>query len=252
MALSTLNFASVVLCLLTLTWASYWDVRRRTVGNGPWLLLIAVAAALTTFRFLSHATPNLLHLLYSVVLTAMLCYLFFRLGLFGGADAKALICISLLLPAQPRFHIYSYYFPVLGTVPPAFPFALGTLLNTTILALGVPIFLFFLNLFRLGFRELKKDPSSAFIGYKVAIDNLPKCRHIRLVHHYEEADGNITRRFRFGGEAIDEELTARLKDYHCQGKLGTYVWVTPDLPFMVFITLGFLSASLLGVFPRGW
>jgi preflagellin peptidase FlaK len=215
------------------------------VGNGPWLLLIAVAAALTTFRFLILAAPYLLHLLYSAALTSVLCYLFFRLGLFGGADAKALICISLLFPAQPSFHIHSYYFPLLRSVPPAFPFALGTLLNTTILALGVPIFLFFLNLFRLGFRDLRKDLSSAFIGYKVAINDLSRCKHIRLAHHYEEADGNVRRGFRFGGEAIDEGLVARLKDYHSQGKLGPYVWVTPDLPFMVFLVLGFLSASLL-------
>jgi len=39
----------------------------------------------------------------------------------------------------------------------------------------------------------------------------------------------------------------QLKAYHREGKTAAEVWVTPELPFILFISLGFLTCCLLGV-----
>jgi hypothetical protein len=108
---------------------------------------------------------------------------------------------------------------------------------------------------------LRKNISLAFIGYKLPIDALTdtdvKNKHVRLVHLYEdEADdevveveggrGDVRRKFIFGGVEIDKEVVERLKNYHAQGKIGEEAWVTPELPFMLFITAGFFISLFYG------
>ncbi len=84
-----------------------------------------------------------------------------------------------------------------------------------------------------------------FIGYKLRIDALSKVKHIRLVHLYEEKAGNVEKKFLFGGVEIDRDVREKLKSYAAEGKLRE-VWVTPDLPFMLFITAGFIISILYG------
>ncbi len=99
--------------------------------------------------------------------------------------------------------------------------------------------------------ELRENLGSAFIGYKLRIDALTdaKQKHIRLLHSYEEVGGeknSIKKKIAFGGVEIDTEVAERLKNYHAQGKLGEEVWVTSELPFMLFITAGFFISIFYG------
>ena len=81
---------------------------------------------------------------FSATVTSAVSYIFFRLGFFGAADAKALMCIALISSTQPVFTILSHHFPLFDAhVPVALPFALIVLLNAAVLALTVPISLFF-------------------------------------------------------------------------------------------------------------
>jgi len=65
---------------------------------------------------------------------------------------------------------------------------------------------------------------------------------------YEEREGNIEKKFIFGGLEIDREVIEKLKGYAAEGKIDEEVWVTPDLPFMLFITAGFVMSLLYGNF----
>jgi len=62
----------------------------------------------------------------------------------------------------------------------------------------------------------------------------------------EGGRGEVKRKFVFGGVEIDKEEVERLKNYHAQGKIGEDVWVTPELPFMLFITSGFVISLFYG------
>ena len=141
-----------------------------------------------------------------------------------------------------------------------FPFAITTLLNAAIVSLIAPIYMISYNFLRLRPKELRENLSSAFISYKLPIDALIDTdvnkKHVRLVHLYEYEDeddeevegggGDIKRKFVFGGVEIDKEVVKRLKKYHAQGKIGEEVWVTPELPFMLFITSGFFISLFYG------
>ncbi|MBE0516078.1 MAG: prepilin peptidase [Methanophagales archaeon] len=245
------NILIVVFCFSCLIYASWRDLKNRSVTNRLWLLMIAVGIPFASYNLFIHRIPFLILLTFSLLFTSALAYLFFRLHLFGGADAKSLICISLLIPAHPPIHFFSHHFPLslsLNTGFTPLPFALSTLLNATILSLIVPLTLFFYNLSNLRPNELRKDRRYLFIGYRLPVDALSKVKHTRLVHWYEEKAGNVERTVLFGGVEIDNEVREKLNRYAAAGKIGEEVWVTPDLPFMLFVTAGFVSSILYGNF----
>ena len=92
-----------------------------------------------------------------------------------------------------------------------------------------------------------RNAAMCFVAYRVRIDGLRSDKFVRLTHSYEEIDGHLTRRYSVGGMALDSSVVQQLKAYHREEKVGAEVWVTPELPFILFITLGFLANCLLGV-----
>jgi preflagellin peptidase FlaK len=237
----------VVLALLILAYACYSDIRKRSVSNIVWLVMAGVGIAFAVYYTVVQGTSFLIPLIFSVTITGVVSYIFFRLELFGAADAKALICIAVLFPAQPRFIILSHNFPLFdASVPVVFPFGLTVLLNVAALALVVPIYLFFRNLHNLGLGEFMRNAATCFIAYKVNIDGLRSDRFARLTHTYEEIDGHLTRRYSLGGTSLKSDTVQRLKAYHREGKVAAEVWVTPELPFILFIAVGFIARCLLG------
>jgi preflagellin peptidase FlaK len=214
------------------------------VPNELWLLMVLLGLPLAGYQVVRNGIPYLAHYLLALLGTALLAYLFFRLHLFGGADAKGLIAIAVLFPTHP-----------LGArvVLDPFPFAITTLFNGAIVsAVVLPLVFFSLFVYNRVYgnpEEITKDRGLAFIGYQLPISTLPSvnCSRIRLLHSFEDegADG-ITRRFILGGLEIDEERIEALTRYHEEGKIGEYVWVTPGLPYMLFITAGFFIALFYG------
>ncbi len=238
----------VVFALLILAYACYTDIKKRSVSNIVWLVMMGVGIAFAGYYTIEQGMSFLIPLIFSATITGAVSYIFFRLGLFGAADAKALICIALLFPTQPRFIILSHNFPLFdASIPVVFPFALIVLLNAAVLALAVPISLFFRNLRRLGLKEFTRNAAMYFVAYRVNIDGLRSDGLARLTHTYEEIDGRLTRRYSLGGIPLNSDTVQLLKAHHREEKVAATVWVTPELPFILFIVLSFLASCLLGV-----
>jgi len=238
----------VVFALLILAYACYSDIRKRSVSNIVWLVMAGVGIAFAGYGAIVQGMSFSIPLLFSATITGAVSYIFFRLGLFGAADAKALICIAVLFATQPSFTIFSYQFPLFyASIPVVFPFALIVLLNAAVLALAVPVSLFFRNLHNLGLKGFMRNAAMYFIAYRVNIDGLRSDSFARLTHTYEERDGHLTRRYSLGGIPLNSDTVQRLKAYHREEKVAAEVWMTPELPFILFIALGFLAGCLLGV-----
>jgi preflagellin peptidase FlaK len=83
-----------------MVYASWSDWKKREVSNKVWAVLAPLALLLTSIQYVLFDGDLLLYVL-SFAVTSGLAIVLFYAGAFGGADAKALICLSLALPQYP-------------------------------------------------------------------------------------------------------------------------------------------------------
>ncbi|MFQ5909469.1 MAG: A24 family peptidase C-terminal domain-containing protein, partial [Thermoplasmata archaeon] len=161
-------------------------------------------------------------------------YAFYMVGLLrGGADAKAFMAIALLVPIYPAF----YEFPITGWTEPsgfsiAFPFALVTLLNAALLLIFAPLAFLIYN----SSKGSAKMPESLF-GYEADARNLPE--FVWLMQRIE--NGRVVRELfpRRSGDIKEEARKLTEAGY-------ARVWVTPQIPFLVPLTVSFVLSFILG------
>ncbi|MHB8351576.1 MAG: hypothetical protein ACYDFT_02630 [Thermoplasmata archaeon] len=169
----------------------------------------------------------------AVVASVLLARVLFELNiLYGGADAKALMVAALLVPLFPS--------PLLP-IPDAarsllaiYPFALNLLMNGALLAAAIPIALAVRNLWH-GTFDLRRG----FTSFPLAVDRL----HEEFVW---VRDSRV--------EPVEEDLETSEEDHDLRVRLQTdlrlrgltEVWVTPQLPFLLPLLAGTVTAILLG------
>ncbi|HTT34898.1 MAG TPA: A24 family peptidase C-terminal domain-containing protein [Thermoplasmata archaeon] len=157
----------------------------------------------------------------------------FEVGvLYGGADAKAVMVAGLLLPLDAS--------PLFGTGGPSaallasYPFTLTLLVNAALAAVVVPIALAVRNATRGEFRL-----PQGFTSYRMPVAELPHrfvwIRDPAVPSAEDEAETSEEDR------AIRERLARELA-----ARGVTSVWVTPQLPFVVFLAAGAIAGILFG------
>lgn len=156
--------------------------------------------------------------------------------LHGGADAKALIALTLLLPTYPDaspFPLLSAGPSVEGIFRIVFPFSLIIWINAAVLSLAVPVVLLARNAVR---RDLAFP--QAFLGYRAPVD--PPPRHAWLMEKINDRGEHILVLFPKRGGDLTHDLD-RLRERGIER-----VWVTPKLPFVLPLLGGFVLAFFLG------
>ena len=110
--------------------------------------------------------------MWQLMVIPILFVLFYFLYQFnvikGGADAKALIAIALLIPRYPIMGPFPLVHVTVDATQYIMPFAILVLFNAALLTLVVPLVMFFYNLYR---RNLKFP--TMFFGYPM---DLPRAR----------------------------------------------------------------------------
>ncbi len=213
-----------------------WKLPLRTLA----IDLAALAAALYSIATVaSEEDPATVRALV-LYLTVPVMMLVFR-GMYeirllrGGADTKAMIVIAALVPLYPALPL----FPLIvvdarlqDMLAIWFPFSFVVLADAVLTSLVVELGLFLHNV---RYRNVKFP--HAFIGYKVRLDKVPSHawfmdlirdgKHVVEFHPRERQDR----------EAIGRDLRAA----------GfTEAWVTPALPMLVFIWIGYMLAFIIG------
>jgi len=218
-----------------------------------WAVLAPSAFALTSLQFFLF-TPELLGIYaLSFVITAALSLILFYAGAFGGADAKALMCLSLALPFYPTYLLQQ----PLGFVSPLFPLTVFT--NAVLLASLSVFYALLRNLLwksrtkRRIFEGFEKESVGRKIltllcGYKVKIFKLEKVEHLYpLEDVYVDETGESKRKLLvFPKDEEREDIIKRLLKARDEGKLENDVWATPGLPMLIFITAGLIVALAYG------
>jgi preflagellin peptidase FlaK len=247
--------ARIILCLSFLIYASWSDYKTREVSNKVWVIMGPVALILTSFQFLVYSPqPLQLVIAYglSFAITSALAIVVFYAGGFGGADAKALMCIALALPIYPN-HLLPQ--PV-GFVSPLFPITIFT--NSVLLgafsvfyALSRNILWKLRNKKRI-FEGIENESFGRKIialisGYKVKVSKLEKGHLFPLEDVEMDEEGNYKRKLlAFPNYEEREEIIARITDNVENGKLNSGVWATPGLPLLIFVTAGLIIAITYG------
>lgn len=250
-----LELARVFTCLVFLLIASLYDIKSREVPDTLWIIFAPIGSVLTFFSILLSGKNIWAFLIWIVVIAVIFIFsvAFFYLGLFGGADAKALICLAAAMPLQPNLspaRFFDKYAIQLFMPPP-----ISTLNNSVLFAalLTIPFLIRnsidYMKSKRI-FEGLEHEKSfkkalALLTGYRVDVSKLRLGRHYYLLmeEFVRHEDGSLSRKLKlFSRLPADEEWPKEIvpRDFH--GK----IWVTPGLPFMVFITIGFLTTIFIG------
>jgi preflagellin peptidase FlaK len=196
--------------------------------------MFVVLIPFTVYESLSKTPHQLIFGVAGIILMVSLAYLFYRIGAYGGADAKALMVIALTFPFYPEFPP----FPILNKGFGIFAFS--TLSNSVIAAPFMVIVFAVRNLIREGVSALKEHPMGFLFGYRVEVSNFPKFHNILQAVR----DGKVVN-LRRGIDPDDSETGINeleaLKEAGCEK-----IWATPQLPFLIFITAGFILATFMG------
>lgn len=233
---------SAVAVLCTFLAAAVQDWKTRTVYRATWYPAAVVGGICAVLFWLEYIhVPGAFFVLLLSLVFAALCWIFAVLGMFGKADAKALVLLSLAVPVTP---FGTWIFPSL---------AVSALVNAGILSLAVPLFCLGWNLLngnRAPFWLMCSGtpvPGSSvkdrfgFIAETVTEENgVIKKEFVRVRDSLFSLKSPMrhTRTFREHPEECADVL--RLLE-RCDS-----VWVTVGIPLLVPLTAGFIFA-LFGI-----
>jgi len=190
---------------------------------------------------LTHGISYILYVFISAGLMFVIVYILFQLGIFGGADAKSLIVLSVIFPVYPTFKAFEYSFPF--HKPSIDSFAFSILGNAIILIFIFLIGLAAHNIMKMGIRI--DNPGYIFIGYKTKISQLVN-KHVRLLQELNIVDRDNELYYIRRELELDDRTIHELKNLSEKGLIKDDVWVTPKLPFMIPMTMGFFVAVFYG------
>lgn len=140
-----------LLRLLAIPFFAYiaWiDIRTRRVPNRLWFPIGALAIVLLVWDLYRVSTGDLTptgrqqfytRTMLSLVFVVSLGYLFWRIGGFGGADAKAFFVLAALFPTYPSYELLGLSLPMVETDIGVFSLTIIT--NTVLIGVLYPVWL---------------------------------------------------------------------------------------------------------------
>jgi preflagellin peptidase FlaK len=252
-----LEVSRVLISLFFLGLSSWYDFKTREVFNKMWVFFGPIGLALTLLQLYVNNLEgeNIVpwFWLLSVGLTTGISIVLFYTGFFGGADSKALICLSTALPVYPSF-VYGYIVVFVPFLP------LAVLGNAVLLSSLLVVFIALYNLTQMVhakeklFEGLEAEPFWRKIlvfatGFKVNSNKLKVESHYMLLEQLSRGeDGELIRHLNVTPRLENENPQEEAKLEALLEELNMKVWVTPGLPFLVFITIGLIVALVMGDF----
>ena len=251
--------SNVALSLAFLLYASWSDYKTREVSNRVWAVYAPIALSLSLAELLLYGPSKLPLFGLCFGVTAAIAFALFYSGGFGGADSKALMCIALALP----FSTEALFKPLISAgISPISQviFPLTIFSNAVLFAAASGIYMLFHNIVwnvrnsgkifegTLAGESFGKKILVLITGYKVTVAKLREKWHVYPMEDVDDADGNSPKR-KLVVVPKDEgrsEIVGRLSSAVENGKISEYVWATPGLPMLIFVTAGLIVSLLFG------
>lgn len=254
-----LSAMKILVSIVFLTYSSWSDYRTREVSNRVWLLYGPVALILSLAEFVFYEPSRLPFFGLSFGLTTFIAFVLFHSGGFGGADSKALMCIALALPFIPEITFVPLLSSGISPLSQIF-FPLTVFSNGVLLASASAVYLFSYNIVwhirnkrklfegSLSHESFGKKILVLITGYKTSIAKIEEKWHIYPMEKIvDENETPIKRKFVIlpkdeGRTKIVDRLYNAVK----AGKINGYLWATPGLPLLIFLTIGLILALVFG------
>ena len=251
--------AKVTVSLVFLLYASWSDYKTREVSNRVWAFYAPIALFLSLAELVLYEPSKLSLFGLSFGLTAVIAFILFYSGGFGGADSKALMCIALALP----FSTETLFTPIFasGVSPLAqnlFPLTIFS--NSVLFAAASGLYMLLRNLVQrattgkklfegsLSAESIGKKMVVLITGYNISLAKLKEKWHVYPMEDVDDGGESSLKR-RLVVVPRDEgrnEIVERLSNAVDTGKIGDRVWATPGLPMLIFVTIGLIVALLFG------
>ena len=250
--------ASITVSLVVLFYASWSDYKTREVSNRVWVIYAPIAIALSLAELLLYEPSQWPLYGLSVGVTVGLALLLFYAGGFGGADSKALMCIAVALPFAPL----AVFTPLLAVSPTSqviFPITIFG--NAVLFAAASGIYMILRNIIWHKKTKTKMFPGSLasesigkkflvlITGYKMKVSKVKEKWHLFPMEDVDTQFINVKRKLVIvPHDEGREKIVGRLSKATEEGKIDGYVWATPGLPMLIFVTAGLIVALFLGDF----
>jgi preflagellin peptidase FlaK len=217
--LAVLDQIRIVLAIAMLGIATASDIKKREINDIIWVVFGAIGAILIPFA------PNLNDELLKIgisMIVAPIALIIWRFGLFGGADAFALIALAVLAPNLTLVGGTTTPFTVLtnAVILSVVPMFINATRNAIRIARKIDIFE--------GFNETRgRKILAMFIGYRAA--------NPKFGFSIEQKNGKY-KKLNLSMQHAEHAAFCEKKD----------TWITPGVPYMIFIFAGFVIQLVYG------
>jgi len=219
-------YLQITLIFFMLFISSYKDVKFREVADKLWLIFAILGIILTLFYYLNSPNQFSYLIIFYLIITVFISWGLYILKLYGGADAKCLIVISIILPTWNM--LYGFHQIT----------AIVTLTNSLLVSLIVPLYFVIYNSVKIIsgeniFKGFENESSikkilAFIIGYR---NSTYKKSHMICI----EKNINGDKKFDFG---IFSEKLVITNNFN--------TWVTFSIPFLICIGIGFIITIFVG------
>jgi len=218
-AVSIYNISGIIIALIMLIVASIIDVWKREIHDYFWIGFGVVGAMLAFIN--PDILPRLSNIAISLIIAPFVIFVW-RIGLFGGADAFALIALAVIAPLATF------------SQNPVTPF---TSLANAITLFAIP---FLINIFRNILSITRNE--NIFEGFEE--------RRIKKVFAMCIGYRAKNPKFSFSIEKIENgKKKLNITVHHAENEnycVKPDTWVTPGIPYILLITGGFIVQLLYG------
>lgn len=212
--MEAIEAARIIITLGILIYALVLDLRSRTIDSRLWKILGLGGLLILAVQMILGSDMNILPALGLSLFTAIIfSYTMYWLGLMGGGDAKLLMALSIMHPILPAG---KFIIPL---------FFLSVFTNAILISLTIPILFFLRNIPHIKDVRNPRNLIRLFIAYQKDAAQLG-----RFETPLEEGQLYVSVK-----EAVLGETSAK-----------GMIWVTPAIPFVLFLTLGYLASISYG------
>ncbi|MEM3715585.1 MAG: A24 family peptidase C-terminal domain-containing protein [Candidatus Bathyarchaeia archaeon] len=253
-----LDLLRLGLCLSFLTVASIYDLKFREVPNTVWIISAPIGLTLSAISLALNISSRPLDALIwtvTLIIVSGLSLALFYLGLWGGADAKALICLAASMPTRLNIEAIRPMLEQCLQNSFSLPISISTLNNSVLAAALLTATIALRNLIDLArsggkiFEGLEgegliKKTLAFMTGYRVDAEKLRSKRHHYIIIEEFSVGSNGSFKRRLKGLRLlgaENDVEGKVPEDIC-GK----IWVTPALPFLLFMEAGLIMTVFLG------